>query len=258
MKEPGVHRVRWDIDKIDYKRFMGFAEASPQRYRNLLWDQNRYVNICLYNFSDENITGVTTLPYTLAPDMLEGLDQLPAIISPKELTASYCISINSLYAFTTPDDILETSNFVSTIAHELGHYFGLRHVFGEDEKNGTDCDEDTDFCQDTPTYNRKKYLRELQNYQWSNPNFSADDQKKFLRRLNSLTSEFFISENIMDYYWTNRNKFTPQQVARIRYVLLRSPFIPGPKIRSIEQNNSMREANSYRPMVKHTICGLTH
>lgn len=190
-----------------------------------------------YNFSDEKVTGVTTLPYTLAPDTLAGLEQLPANISPKELSASYCISVNSLYAYTSPKEQFETTNFISTIAHELGHYFGLLHVFGEDPTRGMDSNKDTDFCNDTPTYNRSKYLRELQEYQWEHPKFTTDDINKWLTRTNSITKENFVSDNIMDYYWTKRNKFTQEQVARIRYVLLHSPFVPGPKIRTQAQKS---------------------
>jgi zinc-dependent metalloproteinase lipoprotein len=235
LEEPGVNRVKWDIDKIDYNRFMGFTSAAPKRYRDLLWDQNRYVNICLYNFSDENITGVTTLPYTLAPDTLPGLEKLPANISPKELTSSLCISINSANAYTTPDDNLQTTNFVSTVAHELGHYLGLRHVFGEDDSNGIDYNGDSDFCEDTPTYNRNRYLSKLSFYEYEHPNFTNADVTLWLERTNSITGEKFTSDNIMDYYWTLRNKFTTEQVKRIRYVLMHSPFVPGPKVRTAAQ-----------------------
>jgi hypothetical protein len=39
----------------------------------------------------------------------------------------------------------------------------------------------------------------------------------------------------MDYAYTEANRFTPQQAARIRYVLEHSPYIPGPKVRMPEQ-----------------------
>lgn len=252
MKEAGVNRVQWNIDKIDYNRFMGFAEAAPKRYRDLLWDQDRYVNICLYNFSDESVTGVTTLPYTIAPDTLAGLEKLPKNISPKDLTASYCVSVNSLYAYTSPSNELETTNFVSTIAHELGHYLGLRHVFSEDATKGMDSNTDTDFCEDTPTYNRSKYLRELQEYQWQHPNFTLEDVNKWLNRTNSITKATFVSDNIMDYYWTKRNKFTAEQVARIRYVLLHSPFVPGPKVRTDAQKTMVKQ--TFKVPVRSSIC----
>ena len=254
--EPGVNRVKWDIDKIDYNRFMGFTSASPKRYRDLLWDQNRYVNICLYNFSDDNITGVTTLPYTLAPDTLPGLEKLPANISPKELTSSLCISINSINAYTSPADNLQTTNFVSTIAHELGHYFGLRHVFGEDASNGMDFDGDSDFCEDTPTYNRSKYLYKLKMYQYEHPTFTLEDVNLWLERTNSITGGKFTSDNIMDYYWTLRSKFTTDQVKRIRYVLMHSPFIPGPKVRT-EAQLQIRKRDFNIP-VRPAVCDRLH
>ena len=41
-----------------------------------LWDTDRYINIMLYTFSNENILGISHLPYTIAPDKLDGLNQL--------------------------------------------------------------------------------------------------------------------------------------------------------------------------------------
>lgn len=252
MTEPGVHRVQWNIDKIDYKRFMGYTEAAPKRYRDLLWDQNRYVNICLYNFSDPDITGVTTLPYTIAPDTLDGLEKLPNNIAPTELPISYCVSVNSLYAYTKPGNNLESTNFVSTIAHELGHYLGLRHVFGEDANMKTDYNEDSDFCKDTPTYNRKKYLKELSKYTLAHPKFTQEDVNKWILRTNSITGEQFRSNNIMDYYWTLRNKFTEEQTKRMQYVLLHSPFVPGPKIRTAKQK--IVSKRNFKMPVRRAIC----
>ena len=45
-----------------------------------------------------------------------------------------------------------------TIAHEMGHYLGLHHCFTENENGdmGDSC-ADTDFCEDTPSYNRIEY-----------------------------------------------------------------------------------------------------
>lgn len=256
LAEAGVNRVKWDIDKIDYNRFMGYTSAAPKRYRDLLWDQNRYVNICLYNFSNPTVTGVTSLPYTLAPDTLPGLEKLASNISPKDLTSSVCISINSLEAYSSPKDNLQTTNFVSTIAHELGHYFGLRHVFGESESNSMDYNGDSDFCDDTPTYNRTKYLSKLEFYQYEHPQFTAEDVKLWTERTNSITGEKFTSDNIMDYYWTLRNRFTAEQVKRIRYVLMHSPFIPGPKIRTAAQSKISKL--TFNVPVRLSICGHPH
>ena len=45
----------------------------------------------------------------------------------------------------------------------------------------------------------------------------------------------FRSTNVMDYAISDADRFTADQATRMRYVMLRSPFIPGPKIRTPEQ-----------------------
>lgn len=141
---------------------------------------------------------------------------------------------------------------MSTIAHELGHYLGLRHVFGEDANMKTDYNEDSDFCKDTPTYNRKKYLKELSKYTLAHPKFTQEDVNKWILRTNSITGEQFTSNNIMDYYWTLRNKFTEEQAKRMQYVLLHSPFVPGPKIRTAKQK--VVSKRNFKMPVRHAIC----
>lgn len=44
----------------------------------------------------------------------------------------------------------------------------------------------------------------------------------------------FVSDNIMDYSISYSSKFTPEQAARIRYILEKGVFVPGPKNRSDE------------------------
>jgi hypothetical protein len=52
----------------------------------------------------------------------------------------------------------------------------------------------------------------------------------------------------MDYAYTEANRFTPQQAARIRYVLEHSPYIPGPKVRLPEQMPATKalRTNTYK------------
>ena len=64
-----------------------------------LWDTDKYINIMLYPFKqDENsegvILGISHLPYTIKPDYLEGLNQLNGIPSHSSLKYPHCISIN--------------------------------------------------------------------------------------------------------------------------------------------------------------------
>lgn len=55
-----------------------------------------------------------------------------------------------------------------TLAHELGHYLGLHHVFAEEknDKGYTSIDDcqDTDYCEDTPSYNILEYNKMLTQY----------------------------------------------------------------------------------------------
>ncbi|UVV51806.1 M43 family zinc metalloprotease [Bacteroides thetaiotaomicron] len=44
----------------------------------------------------------------------------------------YCISINSSYIYEqSTDERINQNDAAITLAHELGHYLGLRHVFSE-------------------------------------------------------------------------------------------------------------------------------
>ena len=57
----------------------------------------------------------------------------------------------------------------------------------------------------------------------------------------------FTSYNIMDYYYSYRDRITPDQRARIRHVLDYSPLIPGPKI--AVENMSRAEIIIEEPLI---------
>ncbi len=115
----------------------------------------------------------------------------------------------------------------------MGHYLGLLHAFSEKEdSNGNlleDACDDTDYCTDTPSYNRPAYLRRvtalLNSSQVQSISF------KELAERTSCRGDKFFSTNIMDYAYTYAFELTAQQKARIRRVLYNSPLIPGPKQR---------------------------
>ncbi|MBO7295595.1 MAG: hypothetical protein J6U65_09315, partial [Bacteroidaceae bacterium] len=97
-----------------------------------------------------------------------------------------------------------------------------------------DCDIDTDFCDDTPTYNKAKYDQYLlSNYPYDGV-FTDELVAQLAERTNSVTGEKFVSTNIMDYAVSYLNELSPQQCARIRYILMRSPYVPGPKVKRDE------------------------
>ena len=206
MDQPGVEYISWPGSyPIDCDAFMNddINETAGKGYVRYVWDPNRYINIMVYNFANEPGSNTTTL----------GISHLPFTIN------SRFINEESTATTYKPADI------TVTLAHELGHYLGLHHVFSETER-GNSC-EDTDYCTDTPTYNKEAYDM---NYAY----IAANEPENFtfanlVNRENCLTGESFVSHNIMDYAISHSDQFTPEQRARIRHVLLYSPLIPGPK-----------------------------
>ena len=236
MDQPGVEYISWPGSyPIDCDAFMNddINETAGKGYVRYVWDPNRYINIMVYNFANEPGSNTTTLGISHLPFTTKGANSLAGLseinvsrLELKNLSFPYCVSINS--RFINEESTATTykpADITVTLAHELGHYLGLHHVFSETER-GNSC-EDTDYCTDTPTYNKEAYDM---NYAY----IAANEPENFtfanlVNRENCLTGESFISHNIMDYAISHSDQFTPEQRARIRHVLLYSPLIPGPK-----------------------------
>lgn len=232
LDNPGVEYVQWtESYPIDCEKFMNDNSGSYVKY---LWDPNRYINVMIYNFSADESSGTTTLgishlPFTTTGNnSMEGLNETShSSLSLKNLKFPYCASINSLYINDQSfGNNYKTTDVTVTVAHELGHYLGLHHVFTELDDDDTNSCEDTDYCEDTPSYNKQAY-NDYYTYIVKHDapkNFFA----KLVKRTNCSGSEF-ISYNIMDYAISYSNQFTNDQRNRIRHVLTYSPLIPGPK-----------------------------
>ena len=154
-----------------------------------------------------------------------------------ELDYPHCVYVNSTYVYDLEPESYKTSEIVGTLCHEISHFLGLRHAFGEDpETYSRDCDIDTDFCEDTPTYNKSKYDSYLLSNYPAGGVFTPELVAQLAERTVSATTSMytqgdkFTSTNIMDYAVSYLNALTPQQCERIRYILMRSPYVPGPKV----------------------------
>lgn len=233
LKTPGVEYVQWsDSYPIDCEAFM---QDNSGGYTKYLWDPNQYINVMIYNFTSDPSSGTTTLgishlPFTVSGNnALEGLNETKnAYLTVSNLKFPYSVSINSLYINSESSGNTYISSDVNvTVAHELGHYLGLHHVFSEtDDGDKLDSCEDTDYCEDTPSYDKQAYD---EHYQY----VSKYDRNNFtfqylVKRTNCSGSEF-TSHNIMDYAVSYTDQFTADQRNRIRHVLSYSPLIPGPK-----------------------------
>lgn len=173
---------------------------------------------------------------------MDGTDVLPDMnITLANLNYVRCVSINSSFIGDVDDAltpyapesykeiITKQVDDGVTLAHELGHYFGLRHAFSESNVGVLD----TDYCEDTPSYNYVEYQMAVQQiYQKleEEEGFAASfDWATLFDRTNCRTGEKYISHNIMDYAYSYLDEFTADQRLRVRHVLDYSPMIPGPK-----------------------------
>ena len=239
LEEPGIDRVKWLTAELDAEEVMN---DNTRKYVHFLWEPNDYVNILVYRFSANNILGISTFPYTTASHPMDGTDVLPDMnITLANLNYVRCVSINSSFigdvdGALTPyapeshkEIITKQVDDGVTLAHELGHYFGLRHAFSESNVGVLD----TDYCEDTPSYNYVEYQMAVQQiYQKleEEEGFAASfDWATLFDRTNCRTGEKYISHNIMDYAYSYLDEFTADQRLRVRHVLDYSPMIPGPK-----------------------------
>lgn len=235
MKTPGVEYIQWpESYPIDCDKFMSDETGKYVKY---LWDPNKYINVMIYNFTSDNsgttTLGISHLPFsTKGSTFLEGLSPVESThLSLNNLKFPYCASINSLFIDEqSSGNKYNTSDVTVTLAHELGHYLGLHHVFSETDKgNLINTCEDTDYCQDTPSYDKQAYD---EYYIWAmsaESKIPSNQLFTYLVKRENCSGTEFISTNIMDYAVSYSDQFTQDQRDRIRHVLTYSPLIPGPK-----------------------------
>lgn len=150
------------------------------------WNPEQYLNLWFYPMPHA-ILGMAQFPEAT----------LPGIDPPDEPIIADGVFINSV-----PFEQGSTSdyNLGRTITHEVGHYLGLLHIWG----NGSGCSKD-DFCEDTPP---------VSGFNGGCPTVSPT----------ACNGEPAMIENYMDY--SNdacMNIFTLDQMFRMRTVLDNSP-----------------------------------
>lgn len=171
-----------------------------------IWDPSKYFNIWVAQFEGDLVSPQQVLGYAQFP-------QSPGIVGvPTGGTANTDGVIIEWRAFGSVDTggtgtYFSGINKGRTTTHEMGHSFGLRHIWGDQSSCTVNAgDTFNDYCPDTPAANGPNY--DCNQVYDSCPAAPGND----------------MTENYMDY--TNdtcMNTFTQDQKARILAVLQNSP-----------------------------------
>jgi len=137
--EKGIERVSYTArgwfnpttytTAADFKNFIDVTVKS-----NTIWDPRRYLNIWVTDVnSNVGLLGYATFP------PVSGLSGVPSGMGTLVDDGIWCWS----RALGDVGTLTSSYNKGRTITHEVGHYLGLRHIWGD-----SGCG--TDYCSDTP------------------------------------------------------------------------------------------------------------
>lgn len=202
---------------------VNFADAEDlQLYLlkfNSLWDPNQYINVFIEDLSSLGAAGYAYLPFLTEP-VVDGL--FPIYPADTELFYPIMIAL---------DFRIFNGQYVDgyTLAHELGHYLGLRHTF-QDCQNG-------DYCDDTQPHALP-----------TNPSLV------FASNRNTCSGEQFISTNFMDYVSAGDN-FSFDQKNRMTKVYENALFMPK-DLNSPGGRVSPFKRGIFDPSIKPIICNF--
>lgn len=137
LAEPGIRRVNGNRSSWTYDA------AQTVLKPNTFWDPNRYCNIWTVQFGGD---AQGLLGYAQFPSLsgLQGLEQ-------NEGPASTDGVVIRWQAFGRTGNVQAPFNGGRTTTHEIGHWLGLRHIWGDGN-----CSAD-DFCADTPNSAQPNY-----------------------------------------------------------------------------------------------------
>lgn len=201
LEEKGIHRYE---DKT--RTSWSTSEIESTLKPKTSWDPSKYLNIWVVTLSNSSTLGYAQFP---EQSTLDGISVDPTTDKPE----TDGVVINTAYFGSNHTD---AGTFTSgsyglkspfdrgrTATHEVGHWLGLRHIWGDG-----DCSAD-DFCADTPNA--------------GNDNDGLTDCSQIV---NSCTGDAFddMYQNYMDYTSDAcMNLFTKDQTTRMRTVLENSP-----------------------------------
>jgi zinc-dependent metalloproteinase lipoprotein len=208
LAEPGINR----ISRAD----MGYTTAgsfSDRFIQNTIkpetqWDPNRYINVWVVPISGDLIGFAQFPDYPSLAGLgsdLGSSTEADAMVASTDGVVVTTIAIGSL-AIPNP----RSGGWEQVLTHELGHFFGLRHIWGDPPVTSTRRCRVDDFCDDTPRTRRPNRTCDFSN-QCDDVSFGASTD------LPDMTS------NYMDYSVPCFDTFTPDQSDRVGTILNEAP-----------------------------------
>ncbi|MFN0047781.1 MAG: M43 family zinc metalloprotease, partial [Cytophagales bacterium] len=186
LAEPGINRVSRNLKSYQE------ADIEEALKPSTIFDPTRYLNMWTVRFGGD-MDG--TLGYAQFPS----LSQLSGLQNNEGLANTDGVVI-SFQNFGRVGNVVSPYNLGRTATHEIGHFLGLRHIWGDVTK----C-KGTDYCNDTP--------------QTTDAFYGCPSNPK-----SCVTGTRAMIENYMDYSDDNcMNILTANQISRINTVLTNSP-----------------------------------
>ncbi len=217
LAEPGVRRINgqttWGVTSWN-EGSGGNIETILKP--NTIWNPNVYLNIWCVRFTNSGLfgyaqfpegSGLPGMPTGTQPSNTDGV-----VINFRSFGSNYLANGNPDPAgpyITSP--LAAGADRGRTATHEIGHWLGLRHSWGDGN-----CSAD-DFCSDTPWQNGDSPLTSNCASSQTRNTCSTIDEPWGQNMPDQI-------ENYMDYSAdVCMNMFTRQQIDRVRIVLLNSP-----------------------------------
>jgi hypothetical protein len=212
LTEPGIDRVTW-------QSISGATDPSTSNVQTLfdntikpatIWDPTKYFNVWVSDGGSSGLLGYATFPGGTTLGGLSGAET--------NSNSGVWVTYKGLGNTGT---VASPYNYGRTLTHESGHYFGLRHIWGD----GTCA---TDYCNDTPPAYQANYVNWPTTYPYVDPSGTCVDNGD---------GEMFM--NFMDYsgdaaMWM----FTTDQVTRMHTALAQCANRSGLTASSVNLCNS--------------------
>lgn len=145
----GIEHINMGKDEWSEEEVDGLLKPETQ------WDPTKYLNIWTVKFSTEtNLLGYAQFP---SNSSLGDLENIGGNANTDGVVINY-------YAFGTDVEndgsfeLNENYGLGRTSTHEVGHYLGLRHIWGDDTACTGNNATSGDFVTDTPDSNKENYV----------------------------------------------------------------------------------------------------